>query len=299
MESFFGHNDFDSIDDDEIYMVLSFMNKEVSQDGPQLEPRECGYWNCNNKEQMSGDFNLCSKCHKQPYCGKNCQVKDWKIHKLLCGGKNKTNIEDETLLSVVEIVVSNHAATVDLRSKKKVSICQKDAATASLLKKMMKMFLGEFSHFNSPRGCGDAGSDPAFSQALADFFSQQPGFEKVWGELRVGYKESLELGREMERFSNGLTVDESFIRDMCETMARHFTASIGNVMCDGDSKKNLSKHSSLIDALVEHTKEFIKEHKEFDSCSGLQKLAKNPEYLAGMGIVIAEIYECMEEVGDT
>ena len=117
MESFFGHNDFDSIDDDEIYMVLSFMNKEVSQDGPQLEPRECGYWNCNNKEQMR-DFNLCSKCHKQPYCGKECQVKDWKIHKLLCGGKNKTNIEDETLLSVVEIVVSNHAATVDLRLKK-------------------------------------------------------------------------------------------------------------------------------------------------------------------------------------
>jgi len=133
----------------------------------------------------------------------------------------------------------------------------------------------------------------------SDFFSEQPGFDKVWGELRVGYRESLELEREVARRSDTLTVDESIIRNICEEMARHSTVSLGTIMCDGDSKKNLSKHQSLVDALVVHTKEFIKEHKEYDSCSGLQRLGKNADYLAGMALVIGEIYECMDEVGDS
>ncbi|KAL7491697.1 hypothetical protein ACHAWT_000990 [Skeletonema menzelii] len=297
LESFFGHNDYDSIDDDDIYMVLSFMNKDVNRDGPQLKPRECGYWNCDNKEQMSGDFNLCSKCHKQPYCGRDCQVKDWKIHKLLCCGKNKTNIEDESLLWITKTLVKNHADTVDLRSETKVSIRQKDAATAALLKKLMKMFTGEFSHFNSKTVCGDAASDPAFCQGLADFFAQQPGFEMVWGELRVGYRESLEWEREAAHLSDTLTVDESVIRSICKEMARLSTVKLGNLMCDGDSKKNLSKHQSLVDALVVFTTEFIKEHKEYDSQSGVQRLGEDEDYLAGIGLVIGDIYECMDEVG--
>jgi len=299
LEMFFGHSDYDSIDDDDIYRVLSFMNKDCSKDGPQLKPRECGYWNCKNKEQMSGDFNLCSKCHKQPYCGKDCQVRDWKIHKLLCCGKNKTNIEDDTLIMITEQVIKNHAATVDLRSETKVSTRQKDAATAALLKKFMKIFTGEFSHFNSQSKIGDAGTDPAVSQALADFFAQQPGFDKVWGELRVGYRESLELEREEASRSNTLTVSEDVIRNVCEEMARHCTVSLGSIMCDGDSNKNLSKHQSLLDELVAHTTEFLKEHKEFDSYAGLQRLGRDPDYLKQVAVAICEVYECgIDEVGD-
>lgn len=299
LECFFGHSDYDSIDDDDIYRVLSFMSNDVSKDGPQLKPRECGYWNCKNKEQMSGDFNLCSKCHKQPYCGKDCQVKDWKIHKLLCCGKNKTNVEDETLLMIIELVVQNHADTVNLRSERKVSTRQKDAATAALLKKFMKILTGEFSHFNSQTKIGDAGTDPALSQALADFFAQQPGFDKVWGELRVGYRESLELEREEASRSNKLTVSESVIRDVCQRMARHCTAGIGNIMCDGDSMKSLSKHETLLDELVAQTIEFMKEHKEFDSYAGLQRLGRDPDYMKKVAVIICEVYQCgIEEVGD-
>lgn len=299
LECFFGHSNYDSIDDDDIYRVLTFMSNDASKDGPQLKPRECGYWNCKNKEQMSGDFNLCSKCHKQPYCGKDCQVKDWKIHKLLCCEKNKTNVDDETLLMITEQVVQNHADTVDLRSEKKVSIRQKDAATAALLKKFMKMFTGEFSHFNSQTKIGDAGTDPAVSQAIADFFAQQPGFDKIWSELRVGYRESLELEREEASRSNKLTVSESVIRDVCQEMARHCTVSLGSIMCDGDSNKNLSKHETLLDELVVLTKEFMKEHKEFDSYAGLQRLGRNTDYLGKVALTICEVYECgIEEVGD-
>lgn len=299
LECFFGHSDYDSIDDDDIYRVLTFMNNDASKDGPQLKPRECGYWNCKNKEQMRGDFNLCSKCHKQAYCGRDCQVKDWKIHKLLCCGKNKTKVEDETLLIIVEQVVQNHAATVDLRSEKKVSTKQKDAATAALVKKFMKMFTGEFSHFNSPTKIGDAGTDPAVAQAIADFFAQQPGFDKVWGELRVGYGKRLELEREEASRSNKLTVSESVIRDVCKEMALHCTVVLGSIMCDGDSTKSLSKHETLLDELVAHTTEFMKEHKEFDSYDGLERLGRDPDYMKQVAIIVCEVYECgKEEVGD-
>jgi hypothetical protein len=297
-EMFFGHTDYDRVDDEEIYQVLSFMN-ESSNDGPQLKPRECGYWNCDNKEVMSGDFNLCSKCHTQPYCGRDCQVKDWKIHKLLCCGKNKTDIEDETLLMITNMMVKNHAATVNLRSEKKVTTRQKDAATAALLKRFMKWFTGEFSHFNSQGVVGDAGTDPAFSQALADFFAQQPGFETVWGELRVGYRESLELQREAASRSKTLNIDDEVIRDTCAEMARRYTMTLGSLLTDGDSSKNLAMHQSLIDALVTQMKDFLLEHKEFDSYAGLQRLGKDPDYLASVAEVICDVYGCgKDEVGD-
>eukprot|EP00985_Skeletonema_marinoi_P016042 scaffold8511_cov134-Skeletonema_marinoi.AAC.1 len=299
LECFFGHRDYDRIDDDDIFNALTFMDKECNKDGPQLKPRECSYYNCDKKEQMSGDFNLCSKCHKQPYCGKECQVRDWKIHKLLCCGKNKTDIEDDTLLMIMELMLKNYGATADARSEIKISSRQKDAASAALLKKLMKLFTGEFSHFNSQQAVGDAGTNPAFSQALADFFAQQPGYDKVWGVLRVGYRESLEREREAVSRSNTLTLNESVIRGACEEMAKRSTLTIGNVMCDGDSSRNLSKHHLLIDALVEETKEFLREHKEYDSYAGLQKVGYNPDYMLIISKVICEVYEVeMDEEGN-
>jgi hypothetical protein len=293
MECFFGHSDFDKINDDDIFNALTFMMNHGEK--VQLKPRECGYYNCDKKEKMNGDFNLCSKCHKQPYCGKECQVSDWKIHKQLCCGKNKTNIEDSTLMMITKQVVENHAATVDMRSRTKISVRQRDAATAAVLKKLMKMFTGEFSHFNSPHAIADAGLDPAVSQELADFFAEQPGFEKVWGELRVGYRERLELEREVTRNSNSLTISDDVIRDIVKDIAHQLTMSIGNLMCDGDTSKNLEKHNSLVDALVEHTKEFILEHKEYDSFVGLQQIAKNADYKLKIASIICDVYNTQDE----
>jgi hypothetical protein len=193
---------------------------------------------------------------------------------------------------ITKQLIKNHAATVDLRSQTKISIRQRDAASAALLKKLMKMFTGEFSHFNSQTAIGDAGTDPAVMQALADFFAQQPGFEKVWGELRVGYRESLELEREATRNSKSLTLSDNVIRDICKDIARQFTVSIGNLFCDGDTSKNLEKHNSLVDALVDITKEFICEHKEYESYSGLQQLGKNTDYMAEIATVMCEVYDC-------
>ena len=82
-------------------------------------------------------------------------------------------------------LIKNHADTVDLRSERKISKRQKDAATAALLKKLMKMFTGEFSHYNPQSAVADAGTDPAVSQVLADFFAQQQGLRRYGGRCEL------------------------------------------------------------------------------------------------------------------
>ena len=37
-------------------------------------------WNCFATAQ---ELKMCSKCRVARYCGKNCQVQDWKVHKIL------------------------------------------------------------------------------------------------------------------------------------------------------------------------------------------------------------------------
>ena len=104
------------------------------------------------------------------------------------------------------------------------------------------------------------------------------------------------MEREAERhFNGGLTLKDDTIRDRCQEIARLLTTSIGSLMCDGDTSKSLERHSSLVDALVDHTKEFLSEHKEYDSFSGLTQITQNPEYMAQMAIVISEVYDCLTD----
>ena len=293
---FFGHDDYDIIDDDDIYNVLRYMNDETAKDGPQLKPRECGYFGCDNKEEMNGDFNLCSKCHKQPYCSRECQVRDWKIHKQLCGGcKNKTNISDDGLTMIMQLLVTNYATTVSQNSKKKVSQKQKDAAAASLLKRLMKMLTGEFSHFNDQGIVNDAATDPDFCQALADFFAEQPGYEKVWGELRVGYGDSFRLQNEANDVSNTLRMSDETIRERCDEVVRLLTCQLSGRLCDGDVSKGLVKHGPLVEKLVQHTKKFLLENREYDSWSGLRNLTKDPDFSAQMADIISDVYEIEDD----
>ena len=61
------------------------------------------------------------------------------------------------------------------------------------------------------------------------------------------------MEREAERhFNGGLTLKDDTIRDRCQEIARLLTTSIGSLMCDGDTSKSLERHSSLVDALVDH-----------------------------------------------
>lgn len=39
---------------------------------------------CNKTEQVLKEFSLCSQCRQVHYCGRDCQVADWKAHKKFC-----------------------------------------------------------------------------------------------------------------------------------------------------------------------------------------------------------------------
>ena len=56
--------------------------------------RTCG--RCAATEQRPGTFKLCGGCGKEPYCGRECQLADWKErHKAACSGKRAAGRKDK------------------------------------------------------------------------------------------------------------------------------------------------------------------------------------------------------------
>mmetsp|Transcript_25396 Transcript_25396/g.54946 ORF Transcript_25396/g.54946 Transcript_25396/m.54946 type:complete len:507 (+) Transcript_25396:78-1598(+) len=279
MEVFFHHKRYEEVPDDDIFKALTFFG-EGRDPAPAGELRVCGY--CESREDMFGDHKKCSRCHEQPYCSKECQAQDWPCHKQLCGSKNNTNLSSASLLEITKILVKNHTITVEQRTGRPLSACQKDAAKAALVKHLKKMFTGEFKHFNSPCTASDAASDPAFCAALADLFAQQPGYEKVWGKLRVGYKEEMERQLSIEKRSHSaLNIDEDTIRDVCTNVARTLIIRIGAMMGTADIL-NGARRDKLLNDLVTLVKNFALKHPEYNSHRGLQNMVNNDEFKALM-----------------
>ena len=57
--------------------------------------------NCANCKLEKLELLFCSACKKEAYCGKNCQVTHWKIHKLVCNKppiKNTENSKQDNLI---------------------------------------------------------------------------------------------------------------------------------------------------------------------------------------------------------
>lgn len=61
-------------------------------------PRETGYYSCENRnchrtETVDGEpFEKCSKCKLARYCGRECQIQDWKArHKKICKEAKKNH----------------------------------------------------------------------------------------------------------------------------------------------------------------------------------------------------------------
>lgn len=56
--------------------------------------RTCG--RCAATEERPGTFKLCGGCGKEPYCGRECQLADWKArHKAACSGKRAAGHKDK------------------------------------------------------------------------------------------------------------------------------------------------------------------------------------------------------------
>ncbi|KAL3136216.1 hypothetical protein ABBQ32_007230 [Trebouxia sp. C0010 RCD-2024] len=63
----------------EVQPLLDACRRNYSRQNwdPQDEHKKCAY--CGIRSSM-----MCSACHKQAYCSKKCQRRDWKTHKMTC-----------------------------------------------------------------------------------------------------------------------------------------------------------------------------------------------------------------------
>ncbi len=180
-------------------------------------------------------------------------------------------------------LVKNHTATVEVRTERPLSNCQKNDAKAALIKKLKEMLTGEeFGHFNSMTSFADASNDTAFCTVLAELFATLPGYQEVWSQLCAGYKEHMERELEMKRSCKVLSVQNDVIRDYCANVARTITMSVGYLGADENTPElmDLSHHDKLIDELVLFVTRFIHEHPEYDSHSGLIEMASNDGFKA-------------------
>lgn len=70
--------------------VAKDLAKEFDKPGKMPEPKK-GCWSCEAETTKEGKaLSTCGKCKKAKYCGIECQKKDWKEHKIACGGLYET-----------------------------------------------------------------------------------------------------------------------------------------------------------------------------------------------------------------
>ena len=278
MSVFFESDDFDNVKDGDLFKALKF----TVNPAPAEQLRSCA--RCEKEEECFGDYKKCSRCSdpEASYCSKACQAKDWPVHKLLCGAKNTTNVEASNLLEIAKILVSNHGKTAENRTGRPIPECQKEKAKIGLIKHLKQLLTSEFQHFNNNKYLADAGRDPAFLQALADFFADQPGYSEVWSVLRVGMKERLEENRVRIQQKGGdeaLMVDEEELRNRCFALAQALIVQFGKAMPGGQADMlDSSLMEKIVDDLTAVTKKFILEFPEYNSHRGVQEMINNPIY---------------------
>ena len=192
---------------------------------------------------------------------------------------------------ITKQLVKNHTATVEMRSQTKVTEFQKNDAKVALVKKLKEMFTGEFKKYNSPSSAADGSVDPAFCAALAELFAKLPGYEEVWGELCVGYKDELQLQQSVRQLTGSLSVPDDTIREHMRQVAQSITMQVGFLLADGNTSEmtDLGQHDRLVDELVNLVKRFVREHREYDSYIGLRNLTDNEEFKLEMADVIGNV----------
>lgn len=71
------------VSDDKIWAILmQSQTYSKTPPSPDVLLRDCGL--CNSTEKKRGDYQSCSRCKVVQYCSKECQKKDWKLHKRVC-----------------------------------------------------------------------------------------------------------------------------------------------------------------------------------------------------------------------
>ena len=189
--------------------------------------------------------------------------------------------------------MKNHTITVEQRTGRSLTACQKEGAKVALVKQLKKWFTGEFKQYNSPSVASDAASDPAFCAAVADFFAELPGYEQVWGQLRVGYQGELEKQQRIEQLSKGsLNIDEDVIRHLCSNFANSMIMTFRTAIPGGSAAMlDGGRRDKLLNDLVALVKDFALENPAYNSHRGLKNMVDNDKFKT---LLVDTISEAMD-----
>lgn len=265
-------------DDEEILRLLNSIKDEEIPESERFVERErqlrvCGA--CEKQEEFLGDFNFCARCNMVPYCGKACQMSDWKVHKILCGKKNTTKVDAAALRLAADILIKNHAKTVrDLSLEKKVvSEAHMKAALPGLLKLLKKLLNQDaFAHFNSVFTFADAGRDAEFEMELNKYFLQQPGYEPL---VQIHADHRFQNHLESRSFASKLRVTDDAIYEK----AVIFLKGILESCLPAERSLTKAEEVRLFDDFIAACKRTIIAYPVYNSVEGLDKILSSRQFI--------------------
>ena len=137
----------------------------------------------------------------------------------------------------------------------------------------------------------------SFSQALADFFVEQPGYEHVWGVFRIGYKERLEKDKQEKRQKGIVIIPDCVIRESCEEIVRNCKLGCGEAFVDPGDPSDLldeTKHNAMIASVVNLVKKSVRENQQYNSYVGMYDLFDSIDFRVKVAVIIGM---CCDERG--
>lgn len=253
-----------------------------------IERRKCTC--CQKQEKKYGDYAKCSRCNEAHYCGRDCQIKDWKIHKLLCGNKNTTKITSDLLLDCARPVLLNLTDSL----KKRFGIVVSEENQRNALKGLVAMYKecilydDRLKKYNKHSAFGDLGSDLVFERKLMDFIVQQPGYE-AWAYLKDEYLEKKEEAtNDPDILKPGVG---NVLNELCngsvELMISHFAEK--NPEMDKAMKKKLmspKRKKKAVVRLADMCRDIIRKKPQFNCMDGLRGILEDEDYMKGFVVIM-------------
>jgi hypothetical protein len=246
-----------------------------------VQLRSCGH--CQRKEEMLGDYKVCSRCNAAWYCSVGCQQKDWKAHKVFCKKKRKDEckVDPEDLKTVATMLTNNYAQTVQTHTGQTVTEKQKKDAIPGLLRLFREILPTKFPQYNDNVGFADGSRDPVFLAELGAYFQKQPGYES---QAEISAKPDVQKYVESLDSPDVIHVDDETIEETAEALingaAIPLAAAMGKTV---DKVKLIQRTKTMIST-------YMLQHPEYNSYRGFKDLSQCEELKQ---IFAGELADCL------